>query len=70
MADEWAIVQVLESIEDAEVVAGYLQSRGIDSQVESSHATEFPVNVGALGVVRKGEGSKQFVDQARPPFVE
>ena len=69
MADEWAIVQVLESIEDAEVVAGYLQNRGLDSQVVSSHATEFPVNVGALGVVRIEVPVAQL-DEARRALAE
>lgn len=52
MADEWAIVQVLESEEEAELMAGFLRGQGIDCQVESSHSTEFPVTVGSLAVVR------------------
>jgi hypothetical protein len=52
MAEEWDIVQVLESEEDAELVAGFLESRGVRCEVESSHSNEFPVTVGTLGVVR------------------
>ena len=69
MADEWAIVQVLESVEDAELVAGYLQSRGIDCQVDSSHSTEFPATVGNLGVVRLEVPVGQL-DEARRVLAE
>jgi hypothetical protein len=52
MAEDWEIVTVVESEEEAQLVAGYLQSRGVDCQVDSSHSSEFPATVGALGVVR------------------
>ena len=52
MAEDWEIVLVVDNVEEAELIAGFLGSRGVDCQVESSLATEFPATVGALGVVR------------------
>jgi hypothetical protein len=52
MAEDWEIVQVVESDEEGELIAGFLQSRGVDCQVDSSHSSEFPTTVGSLGVVR------------------
>jgi hypothetical protein len=58
MADEtssdqgWAVAKVVESNEEAILVAGYLDSNGIDAQVESLHVEELPVNLGGLGEVR------------------
>lgn len=52
MANDWEILEVLGTEEDAEVVCGYLESQGIPCQVESAHSHEFPVNVSALGNVR------------------
>jgi hypothetical protein len=49
---EWGIAKVVESNEEAILVAGFLQSNGIPAQVESLHVEELPVNVGALGEVR------------------
>ena len=69
MAEGWAIVHVLESEEDAGIVAGFLQSRGIDCQVESSHSTEFPVTVGSLAVVRVEVPAAQ-ADEARRLLAE
>jgi len=58
MADEtssdqdWAVAKVVESNEEAILVAGYLDSNGIAAQVESLHVEELPVNLGGLGEVR------------------
>ena len=49
---EWAIARVVESNEEAILVAGFLKSNGIPAQVESLHVEELPVNVGGLGEVR------------------
>jgi hypothetical protein len=49
---EWAIARVVESNEEAILVAGYLDSNGIPAKVESLHVDELPVNLGALGEVR------------------
>jgi hypothetical protein len=49
---EWVIARVVESNEEAILVAGYLDSNGIPAKVESLHVDELPVNLGALGEVR------------------
>lgn len=49
---EWGIAKVVESNEEAIVVAGYLNSNGIRAEIESLHVEELPVNLGALGEVR------------------
>jgi len=49
---EWKIAKILESNEEAVVVAGFLNSSGIPAEVESLHVEELPVNVGGLGEVR------------------
>ena len=51
-AREWEIAEVVESNEEAVLVAGFLESNGIPAQVESLHVEELPVNLGALGEVR------------------
>ena len=48
----WEIARIVESNEEAVVVAGFLKSRGIPAEVESLHVEELPVNVGGLGEVR------------------
>lgn len=49
---EWGTVKVVESNEEAILVAGYLNSNGIPAEVESLHVEELPVNLGGLGEVR------------------
>ena len=49
---EWGTARVVESNEEAILVAGFLKSNGIPAEVESLHAEELPVNVGGLGEVR------------------
>ena len=51
-SDEFEIVAVVGTEEEAELIAGYLQSQGMPAQVESTHSHEFPVDVGVLGEVR------------------
>jgi len=49
---DWEIARILESNEEAVLVAGFLHSSGIPAQVESLHVEELPVNLGGLGEVR------------------
>ncbi len=51
-AEEWGTAKVVETNEEAVLIAGFLQSNGIPAEVESLHASELPVDVGALGEVR------------------
>lgn len=49
---EWEIARIVESNEEAALVAGFLNSNGIPAEVESLHVEELPVNLGGLGEVR------------------
>lgn len=49
---EWRVAKVVESNEEAILIAGFLNSAGIPAQVESLHVEELPVNLGAMGEVR------------------
>jgi hypothetical protein len=51
MAEEWEIVKIVGTEEEATIVAGFLQSSGIESQVESLRASEFPTDIGDLANV-------------------
>ena len=47
-AEEWEIVKIVGTEEEAAVVVGFLQSSGIDAEPESLHASEFPTDIGEL----------------------
>jgi hypothetical protein len=49
---EWGTARVVETNEEAILVAGFLNNNGIPAEVESLHVEELPVNLGALGEVR------------------
>ncbi|MEO6196120.1 MAG: hypothetical protein ABIS20_24125 [Thermoanaerobaculia bacterium] len=51
MAEEWEIVKIVGTEEEATIVVGFLQSSGIESQVESLRASEFPTDIGDLANV-------------------
>src|SRR5436305_7338565 len=51
MAEEWEIVKIVGTEEEATVVVGFLQSSGIDAEAESLHVSEFPTEVGDLATV-------------------
>ena len=43
MADEWAIVKVVGTDEEAAVVVGFLENSGIPAEVESLQSSEIPL---------------------------
>ena len=51
MSEEWEIVKIVGTEEEATIVAGFLQSSGIESEVESLRASEFPADIGELANV-------------------
>jgi hypothetical protein len=51
MSEEWEIVKIVGTEEEATVVVGFLQSSGIEAVVESLHASEFPTDIGDLANV-------------------
>jgi hypothetical protein len=50
-AEEWEIVKVVGSEEEATVVVGFLRSSGIEAEAESLFASEFPTDIGELATV-------------------
>ena len=51
MAEEWEIVKIVGTEEEATIVVGFLQSSGIESEAESLRASEFPADIGELANV-------------------
>ena len=51
MAEEWEIVKIVGTEEEATIVVGFLQSSGIESELESLRASEFPTDIGDLANV-------------------
>jgi hypothetical protein len=50
--EDWGIVKVVESKEEAAFIAGFLESNGIRAEIESLYVDELPVTVGELAEVR------------------
>lgn len=69
MANDWEILEVLGTEEDAELVCGFLRNQGVPCQVESALSHEFPVNVSLLGNVRV-EVPAEHVAEARRLLAE
>jgi hypothetical protein len=69
MADDWEILEIVGTEEEAELICGYLESQGVPCQVESAHSHEFPVNVTALGNVRI-EVPAERIEEARQLLAE
>ena len=69
MAEDWEIVKVVGTPEEATIVVGFLQSSGIDAEAESLHASEFPTEVGNLANVNirvpaeRAEEAKALLNQ-------
>jgi hypothetical protein len=47
----WETAKIVGTDEEAALVAGFLNSNGIEAEVESLHASEFPTDFGHLGEV-------------------
>jgi hypothetical protein len=47
----WETAKIVGTDEEAALVAGFLNSNGIEAEVESLHASEFPTDFGRLGEV-------------------
>ena len=51
MSEEWEIVKIVGTEEEATIIVGFLQSSGIESEVESLRPSEFPADIGDLANV-------------------
>jgi hypothetical protein len=69
MGEEWEIVKIVGTEEEATVVVGFLRSSGIDAEAESLHASEFPTDLGDLANVNirvppdRAEEAKALLNQ-------
>ena len=52
MAEDWEIVKIVSTEEEANIVVGFLESSGIEAEAESLAASEFPIDFGELAQVR------------------
>jgi hypothetical protein len=46
MGEDWEIVKIVGSEEEATIVVGFLQSSGVEAEAESLAASEFPIEIG------------------------
>ena len=63
MADEWAIVKVVGTDEEAAVVVGFLENCGIPAEVESLQSSEIPLgdNVDTVRVRVPAERAQEAI---------
>jgi hypothetical protein len=52
MDQDWEIVKIVGTEDEAAIVVGFLESSGIEAEAESLAASEFPVDFGDLAQVR------------------
>ena len=52
MAEDWEIVKIVSTEEEANIVVGFLESSGVEAEAESLAASEFPMDFGELAQVR------------------
>lgn len=64
MAEEWEVVKIVGTEEEASIVVGFLQSSGIEAEAESLAASEFPTDFGDLAQVRIRVPSNQAQEAA------
>jgi len=50
--EDWEVVKIVSTEEEANIVVGFLQSSGIEAVAESLFASEFPADFGDLAQVR------------------
>lgn len=58
----WQAAKIVGTEEEASLVAGFLHSNGIEAQVESLHASEFPTDIGHLGEVHVMVPAEQLAE--------
>jgi hypothetical protein len=62
---EWQAARIVGTEEEASLVVGFLNSNGIEAQVESLHASEFPTDFGRLGEVHVMVPAEQLAEAQR-----
>ena len=69
MAEGWEPVVEVETDDEAQLIAGFLQAGGIGAEVESVASHEFPVTHGDLALVRVWVPAERL-DEARRLLAE
>ena len=64
MTNEWPVVRIVGTDEEANLIAGYLQNQEIPAKVESLLFHQEPVNFGRMGEVRI-HVAPEYEEQAR-----
>jgi hypothetical protein len=59
---EWQAARIVGTEEEASLVVGFLNSNGIEAQVESLHSSEFPADIGRLGEVHVMVPAEQLAE--------
>ena len=62
MAEDWEVVKIVGTEEEATIVVGFLESSGIAAEAESLAASEFPIDFGDLAQVRIRVPAEQAED--------
>jgi hypothetical protein len=64
-AEEWKIVRIVGSDEEATLIAGYLDGCGVPTEVESLLFHQEPVTFGRMGEVRIRVPAERFAEAER-----
>jgi hypothetical protein len=64
-AEAWKAAKIVGTEEEAAMAVGFLNSNGIEAQVESLHASEFPTDFGHLGEVHVMVPPEQLAEAQR-----
>ncbi|MEE2775219.1 MAG: DUF2007 domain-containing protein [Acidobacteriota bacterium] len=78
MSKEWPIAEVVSTEMEARMIEGFLESRGVECQIESLRFHQEPVNLGRLSEVRVRvrtedlERARALLEELRrsPPMLE
>jgi len=62
---EWQAARIVGTEEEGALAVGFLNSNGVEAQVESLHASEFPTDFGRLGEVRVMVPAEQLAEAQR-----
>jgi hypothetical protein len=61
-AAAWQAAKIVGTEEEGALVVGFLNSNGIEAQVESLHSSEFPADIGRLGEVHVMVPAEQLAE--------
>jgi Putative prokaryotic signal transducing protein len=65
LAAEWQAAKIVGTEEEATLAVGFLNSNGIEAQVESLRSSELPADIGHLGEVHVMVPAEQLAEAQR-----